>query len=506
MKKKNKEEKETKKKTVKKKYKDIKLNTFNKILAFITISLLAFIVLSTLVGAFVKSYANFYWLNIRNPIMGVLYSIFKHIPFVGFYYHIIGFALIAVLLIITSLLMDTNFIKNEKVLGIVINACRSLIFIFLIPYMIAISCSFSDKNNPRLNEKYFSLYTDREYTVNDLIILDEYYRDKILYYIDGFERNENGTIIFNEDVGEISVNSLKKSSNKFNYLQGSILDRFKKFSEREHKNNTENIMGQSGAFGINYDPEFDSISLITILTHELCHTKGLAREEETVFCEVIANTEDDIDEVKYAGYIEGYNRISYALMAIDKPRADVIEDSIVKYCLKENYEEICNMYMKSINYYEKGTDKVRLSSYSLYLYENQKDDLFKALNILVKDFDAKLSTEDNENISLPELHKYMKDHKHVYVNIEVDEEKFDKLQPYLKKYRNIFLGIRQESEDDEPPIERNENESLEYYLAPFEGADLFRPMGHEKGSFMDEYDYERVVRLFLEYYNTYGYN
>ena len=76
----------------------------------------------------------------------------------------------------------------------------------------------------------------------------------------------------------------------------------------------------------------------------------------------------------------------------------------------------------------------------------------------------------------------------------------------LKKYKNYFIAIRQESEDDEEPIERDGNESLEYYLAPFEGIDLFKSMSYEKGSFRDEYDYERVVRLFLEYYDTFGYN
>ncbi len=501
----NKKEKKTKKKKNNEELL-LKLGPVNKVLAFIVIFLVVFSILSILVGAFVKSYANFYWINIRNPIMGFFYSIFKYCPFIGLHFHIIGFILISILLLVLAILSDFDIIKNEKVLFRVFNICKSLIFIFLIPFIVVISATFSDKNNPRLNDKYFSFYNQKEYTLNDLIKLNEYYRDKLLLYAHKFERDEEGKVVFNGDVGEAAVNSIKKSSNKFNYLQGHLLDRFKTFSKREHKNNTNNTLGVSGAFGINYDPEFDAPSLISVLTHELWHTKGIARENEAVFCEVIANTEDDEEVAKYGGYLEGFNRVNYALYKIDFNTADRIEDEVLKYCLTDNYYEICSLYMKSINYYEKGTDHVVLTTYTLNMYDNYRDELFKALNVLVKDFDGKIDIYDNENVPLSEFSNYMDKTYHAHVTIEVNKEKFEKLQPYLKKYKNYFIAIRQESEDDEEPIERDGNESLEYYLAPFEGIDLFKSMSYEKGSFRDEYDYERVVRLFLEYYDTFGYN
>ena len=490
----------------KKNKKVIKINIINMILAFIVIAYTVFNVLSIFVGAFIKSYANFYWLNIRNPIMGFFYSIFEHFPYIGINFHKIGFIIIAILILIISLLIDLDIIKKEKIFNRIINICVTLILIILIPFLTILAQAFSDRNNPRLNEKYFSLYKDKEYTKKDLIKLTEYYRDKILLYMDKFERNDKGEIIFNEDLGLTAVNSLEKSSRKFNYLQGPFLNRFTIFSEREHKNNTDNTLGYSGAFGIKYDPEFNPISVLSVITHELCHTKGLARESETVFCEVIANTEDDIDEVKYSGYLEGFARAIVALYEVDFNEASIIEDGITKYCLTDNYAEICNLYGRNINYYEKGTDHVILVTYTLNLYEDHSKEFFEVLNILVNDFNAKITMKDEE-LSIEELSNKMNDSVYAKIVIEVDKEKFNKLQPYLIKYSNTFLGINQESADDEIPVERDENESLSYYLAPYGGIDLFKsPVPNVKGGFMDEYNYERVVRLLLEYYSTYGYN
>ena len=503
----NKKEKVEKKTVKKKKTFNLKLGPINKGLAFIIIAYFVFNVLSIFIGIVLKSYANFYWLNIRNPIMDVFYSIFKYIPFFGIHFHVIGFILIAIFALIISLLIDTNIISNEKVLNKTINICLTFVLIILIPFITVLSNAFSDRNNPRLNEKYFTMYKDKEYTKNDLIKINEYYRDKILLYINKFDRDEEGNVIYKKDVGLTAVNSLKKSSKKFNYLEGSFLDRFKTFSEREHKNNTDNVLGYSGAFGINYDPEFDPISLISILTHELCHTKGLSRECETVFCEVIANTEDDIDEVKYSGYIEAFNRVNYALYTIDAKESRKIEDTVTKYCLTDNYSEICNIYMKSVNYYEKGTDNIALMTYTLNQYEEYGEELLNIVKDLANDFDAKITINGKDYITVEELSNQMNSDDYAYIEINVDKEKFNKLQPHLIKYKRYFLGIRQESEDDEEPVERDSNESLKYYLSPFSGNDLLKsPMPGVKGGFIDEYDYERVSRILLEYYDTYGYN
>ena len=155
----------------KKNKKVIKINIINMILAFIVIAYTVFNVLSIFVGAFIKSYANFYWLNIRNPIMGFFYSIFEHFPYIGINFQKIGLIIIAILILIISLLIDLDIIKKEKIFNRIINICVTLILIILIPFLTILAQSFSDRNNPRLNEKYFSLYKDKEYTKKDLIKL-----------------------------------------------------------------------------------------------------------------------------------------------------------------------------------------------------------------------------------------------------------------------------------------------------------------------------------------------
>ena len=81
----NKKEKKTSKKNNNEKLL-LQLGPVNKVLAFIVIFLVSFNALSIIIGAFIKSYANFYWINIRNPIMGFFYSIFKYCPFIGLHF------------------------------------------------------------------------------------------------------------------------------------------------------------------------------------------------------------------------------------------------------------------------------------------------------------------------------------------------------------------------------------------------------------------------------------
>ena len=252
-------------------------------------------------------------------------------------------------------------------------------------------------------------------------------------------------------------------------------------------------------YAISMDYSYEKIGLIQTATHELCHMKGLTRENETVFCQVIANSKYDDDVVKYAGYLEAFTRTTYALKLIDFESTKTLSDEVDSLCLTHNYQEICESHRKDINNYIVGTNNIQLKTYLLKDYENYQNGFIDFITKLVNDYDAKITI--NKEISLDEFKYSINNNSYeiALITVKIDKNTFNELYEDLNNYQNYFYSIYQFDENDEADEKLTKQEYIEKYIKPYDHYDKEIFFSSSYASYT--YDYERVTRLFLEYFD-----
>ena len=209
-------------------------------------------------------------------------------------------------------------------------------------------------------------------------------------------------------------------------------------------------------YGIAMDYTFEKVNLIMTSTHELCHMKGLIRENETVFCQTIANISYDNDVVKYAGYLEAFNRTTYALRKIAPNTANEIGDEVERLCLTDNYEEICQLHRKDIYNYIKGSDELFITTYSLLDYKDYKTQFYKFIDVLINDYNAIILNENNDEISYNELMYNIDndDNDYVVIKINIDETTYNYLYQTLNDYSHYYMSLYQHDSSEEEEEEK----------------------------------------------------
>lgn len=476
----------------------IPMNKFSTRIAIVVgIALIIFLILSVLANLHVEI-GNFVWLYIRNPIYGFLFKIFSVFPTIGTRFPMIitFFTLICLGFIIFFEVKKTIKFKKRVFYS---NIFLGLMFINLFLMLGPAFLTTSEYGYGKVNYEYFNENVSTKYTKEDLIELNRYYQEKILDMANSFER-ENGNIIYEEDMLDTAVNNLLNVSNEYKFLKGWYPAKVDAFSKTEHENNVDQTLGYTMGYGIKVDTEGDKVMLMHVLTHELCHSKGLVRESETEFCAYVAGIHGD-DLSKYAAYLDVFGRVNYALYMIDEELSYDIEEPVLNLCLNEGYEEICGFYTKELNHYINDSHTMEISSYRLRNYKDVFDNFTSILMVLEKDYNAKFSIGDRDDVTLGAVQAEINNGSSEFlrITISLDEEKFEKLSAYLKECDEYFLGMYQINEDTEEPDDMTSDEALEYYLKPFnKNSDIKLVIDTE---FMDEYDYERVSRLLLEYHH-----
>ena len=472
-----------------------------KIISFIVI-LFIFKIIILICSKNIDGFAYCYLINIHNPFNTFLFRLFQYTPLIGNYISVILSIASSIFCFIVAILISIKTVKvktKERVFNyflVIVTSVCAITFMSLMNDNVLLNTEFLDK-------LYMSDKVDSDYTVDDLILLDTYFKEKVLYYSESVER-ENNKVYFNEDITKSSVNSLKNISNEFEFLKGKYPSKIRDFTNTFRKYNNDGTVGFTMGYGIAMDYTFEKVNLIMTSTHELCHMKGLIRENETVFCQTIANISYDNDVVKYAGYLEAFNRTTYALRKIAPNTANEIGDEVERLCLTDNYEEICQLHRKDIYNYIKGSDELFITTYSLLDYKDYKTQFYKFIDILINDYNAIILNENNDEISYNELMYNIDndDNDYVVIKINIDETTYNNLYQTLNDYSHYYMSLYQHDSSEEEEEEKTVEEAIDYYINPFNDNKKYF---YNRSKLIDDYDYERVTRLYLEYFDKYGY-
>jgi hypothetical protein len=315
------------------------------------------------------------------------------------------------------------------------------------------------------------------------------------------QRNEDGNIILKDNLNNLAASDLKNVSNEIGLLKGLYPLKSNNLNDTLKGIYGSSTVGLTNMYTTYLDYNASPVSSLGTITHEYCHTKGIVRENETVFCAFLAGINSNNKVSNYSAYLEAFSRSNYALSYINPDEAFNIEEEVLRMCLTNNYKELCEMYIKNNTGYIPGVEELWITTYSLKDYINHIDEFTNAL---------KLFEENNATFTIND-EEYTKDDVISFINSEydgimriklnLDKKTYDKIEPAIKN-GNLYISIYQNDLDEkEPPEIEN---PTEFFLSPFKENDegYFTGMSYSA----DTYTYERASRLFLEYYDKNGYN
>lgn len=510
----NKEEKETKVskkkkpfiqikiKKMTKKEKEIqkkvtKLNKVTKILGILFIFYLAFFFINNIIMSFNENYAYFYVNNITNFKTGILFYIFSIIPYANFIMPLTFFLFVLIFSIRTdNTKLDVK--KRNKAYNITI--LTFIIFLYTFTLSILIDNQYFT-HMPNFDNILFNETKDKTYTEDDLIILNNYLKDKIIENATTMQRNEKGNIILNENLNKLAASDLKNVSNELELLKGLYPIRSNNLNDTLKGLYGSSTVGLTNMYTTYLDYNASPVSSLGTITHEYCHTKGIIRENETVFCSFLAGVNSKNKVSNYSAYLEAFSRSNYALSYINPDEAFNIEEDVLRMCLTNNYTELCEMYIKNNTGYIPGVEELWITTYSLKDYINHLDEFTTILTTLEKN-NATFKINDEE-YSKEEIISFINSEYDgiMRIKLDLDKKTYDNIETAIKN-GNLFISIYQKDLDEkEPPEIEN---PIEFFLSPFPENDegLFTGMSYSA----DTYVYERASRLFLEYYDKKGYN
>lgn len=447
---------------------------------------------------FIPSLHNFIWLNIKNPISGFMFDLLDFSPsFSSNYFFVIG-ALFFILAIVEWVLENNTKIDYEKRIKYY-NISNRIICIPFFVLFISLVLDLVYFAVPKINYEYFPDNLDKSYTKENLVELTNYFKNEIIEMSDDFDRRD-GEIIYNSDLINRAIYDLRNISYKYKFLEGAYPEKVGYFSDFEIALNHGSILGSTNKYGIKVDKSQNNVVLLNTLTHELCHTKGIIRESETEFCAFVAGVESEDKFSNYSAYLNAFYRLTGALYFIDSELNDDIEEEFLNLCLNKEYTEVCNFYSKEINSFMDGTDYFEIDTYRLRNYVHYKNEILLILNTLVNEYDAKLKI-GKKNVNIQNIESLIeKDSTDIVrIRFDIDENNFKEIANYLKNNQKYFMLIYQTDEEYDYGDYLEGEEALKYYLEPFNKELLPLLFNFE---YSEEYDYERVSRLLLEYYDS----
>lgn len=477
-----------------------KVKKLNRITKILGISLIAYIILSfinNIIMYFNEDYAYFYISTITNFKNGILFWLFSLIPY-GNFAILVTFS---ILLFVFAIKVDNkknDVKKRNKAYNIML--CVYVLFIYFVIGSVLVEGQYR-YHLPNFDNLLFEETKDKIYTTQDLIDMNIYLKDKVIEYAHKLERDENGDIISNGNFNKIAANDLRNVSDKVSLLKGLYP------LKSTHLNTTlkglygAETVGLTNMYSTYLDYNASPVSALNTITHEYCHTKGFIKENETVFCSFLAAVNSDNLVSNYSGYLEAFSRSNYALGYIDSKTSDSIEYETLRMCLLNNYTEFCDMYIKNNTGYIPGSEELRIAGYQLKDYKSYYDEFVNSLTILNEN-GARFGINGEETPLEDVITLLNNDSEEtIYIIMDINSNSYKKIEDAIKNDK-LYISIYQRDLDEEEPPEI-ENPT-EFFLSPFPLNDegLFNSL---KFSYED-YTYERAARLFLEYFDKYGYN
>ena len=516
MKKKEVETEETKSKTTKKKKKFIefiaykptkkeietqkKIKKLNKVTKVLGIALIVYIVFSfinNIIMYFNEDYAYFYISNITNFKNGILFWLFSLIPYGNF--AILGVFIVVLFIFAFKVDNKKNDIKKRN-RAYNVMLCSYVVFIYLIIGSVLIEGQYR-YHLPNFDNLLFKETKDKTYTTDDLIIMNNYLKDKVIEYAHKLERDENGDIVLDGNFNKIAANDLRNVSDKVKLLKGLYPLKSTHLNTMLKGFYGAETVGLTNMYSTYLDYNASPVSALNTITHEYCHTKGFVKENETVFCSFLAAVNSDNLVSNYSGYLEAFSRSNYALNYIDSDTSDSIEYETLRMCLLNDYTEFCDVYIKNNKGYIPGSEELIISGYQLKDYKHHYDEFVSSITLLNEN-GARFGI-NGEKTSLEDVITLLNNDSDetIYIIMDINSNSYKKVEDAIKNDK-LYISIYQRDLDEEEPPEI-ENPT-EFFLSPFPLNDegLFNSL---KFSYED-YTYERAARLFLEYFDKYGYN
>jgi hypothetical protein len=441
-----------------------------------------------------RSLGDWFWLNVRNPIAGFFYKAFELIPGIGLKF---GTICVWTFLIASVLLIIVLTFKKLKGRNVIFN-----IVLVVIPIVVAfeslIGLLYSTSFYTSLIDRFYLEETvEKEYQKEDLVALYDNLLNRVMEMSLEFDRDSDGDIIYTQSIEERAIGDLLNISDDYKFLKGAYPKKYKKMLPGDPEFGGM-AMGLTSAFGVSIDYSTSKAILLNTITHELCHTKGVMRENEAVYCSFLAGINSDDKLSQYAAYLEAFTRVDYALRDIDFEEEFLRVEPLFKLCIDENFKEICEIYPKLTNAYVKDAKILEFITYPLIDYKDHVGELIGLLSSLSED-GGKLYI-DGAEADMDYVLALIKNDSYKVIRIEFknSSEVFDNLHDVMNKYSNLFLAIQQYNPDEEVE-DKTPDEYLKYYLKGFNNDNLLIDLVN---TFIEEdYDYSRVVRLLLEYYD-----
>lgn len=484
------------KKKEKKKTEQIVYDKTNKILSIILIVFIIFYIVNNLIMYFNNDYALYFIENIINPLNGLFYFLFSHINYFSIFTYVCYF-LFLIIFIISDIYYEI-FSKSDLLYRTkIVNNLYRIFVIFSIFFLLPSYLNQLSNHLPNFDQLYFSSTKNKTYTKEDLVNLNLSLEEKIKEISAQVKRDKNGVIVENIDYNKQAVANLKNIADEIPLLKGMYPANSSHINDLMRGVLGSKTVGFTMPYNTYFDYDSSSISVLNTITHEFCHTKGIARENETVYCNFLAGVKSDDPFSQYAAYIEAFTWTTEALLEIDYASGDKIEDGVLSMCLTENYDELCDSYTKNNKEYINGSEYLFISSYRLKNYVNFKDELEKSLKILEKN-NAEIIVS-GEKASISDIMKLIDENseERVSIGLKLNRKIFNNIKDSISN-KKLYLSIYQKNKDDKDSKDKLKNPE-EYYLAPFKDRDEHVFLNSSYGSV--EYEYSRVARLILEYYD-----
>lgn len=490
---------EFKKATKKEKEEMKKIQKFNKITKITFFSILFYIIfflINNIIMSYNENYAYFYVSNITNFKNGVLYYLLGHIKYFNLIFPVVFF-ITYTYLVIKSNSPKYTIKKRNNYYNIAISFC--LLFLVFFGFSSIIDTHYY-VHIANFDNLLFKETKDKTYTVDELTDLNVYLKDKVLEYAHSMNRDKNGDIITDINYNKQAINDLRNVSETLPLLKGLYPTKSAHLSDKLKSIYGSDTVGLTSSYSTYFDYELAPISTLNTVMHEYCHTKGINRENETVFCSFLAGINSDNNISKYSAYLEAFSRSNYALDYFDSNSSINIENEISHLCLTKNYTELCDLYIKNNNTFIHGADKIFITTYELKHYFDYFDKFVEILNIL-KNENASFLVNGEETV-LEDILTLVENGSNYSLRISLDlnNNVYNRIHDYIKDDK-FFLAIYQKDLDEkEPPEIEN---PTKHFLEPFDKNDegIFIDLSYSS----ETYSYERATRLFLEYFEKYGY-
>lgn len=484
------------KKETKEKRESIKYDKVNKRINIFLIIFTCFYFINNIIMYFNDTYAYFFIRHITNNFNGLFYYLNSHIDYLS-YIVLILYYIIAASFIIINIYYDIISKKNIEYRSKIVNRFYRLFIIFSIIIIVPIFIGQFENHLPNFDQLYFKDTKDKTYTKEDLIELDKYLQKQVISFSENIKRDKKGNITKNINYNKQAIKDLKNISNEIPLLKGLYPARSSKINDFIRGLVGSKTTGFTTPYNTYFDYNDEPPAIISTVTHEFCHTKGLVRENETVYCAFLAGIESNNELSNYAAYLEAFSWVSEALSEIDYETSDSLEDEVLSKCLTNNYQELCSIYTKNNNSYINGTNEMYITSYYLKNYQEYKRELKNSLEILVKN-GAKMQI-DREETTIDEIMKLVEveSNKRLYISLKIDKDKFKKIKDAIKD-NQLYLSIYQANKKDKESKAKKDNPE-KYYLSPFKNFDESPFLNLSYGNV--EYEYSRVARLLLEYFD-----